>query len=130
MIESPSSENTDQETDVWIRRVLGQAIKVAAEEDSDSDDGPLQEPNYEAFRSVEDLTDTAQALYRVASKLFFTVSNFKESKANQVKGHVAGLSLDETVQAVYMLEQRILAWQMGQRRESEYDVLQDDPIQE
>ncbi|KAI8656653.1 hypothetical protein NCS56_01269800 [Fusarium sp. Ph1] len=101
VIEVPSSENTDQETDVWIRRVLGQAIKVAGEEDSDSDDGPLEEPNYEAFRSVEDLTDIAQALYRAAS-------------------HVAGLSLDETVQAVYMLEQRILAWQMDQRRGPEY----------
>lgn len=74
MIEAPSSENTDQETDVWIRRVLGQAIKVAGEEDSDSDDGPPEEPNYEAFRSVEDLTDTAQALYRAASELFLTTS--------------------------------------------------------
>ncbi|KAL6354617.1 hypothetical protein LRP88_11961 [Fusarium phalaenopsidis] len=70
VIEVPSSENTDQETDVWIRRVLGQAIKVAGEEDSDSDDGPLEEPNYEAFRSVEDLTDIAQALYRAAMQIF------------------------------------------------------------
>ncbi|WAO95084.1 Polymerase i core factor subunit [Fusarium falciforme] len=70
VIEAPSSENTDQETDVWIRRVLGQAIKVAGEEDSDSDDGPPEEPNYEAFRSVEDLTDTAQALYRAAMQIF------------------------------------------------------------
>lgn len=74
MAEAPSSENTDQETDVWIRRVLGQAIKVTREEESDSEDGPLEEPNYEAFRSVEDLTDTAQALYRAASKLLFTTS--------------------------------------------------------
>lgn len=70
-MEAPSSEGTGQDIDVWIRRVLGQAIRVPGEEGSDPGDGPLEGSNYEAFRSMEDLTDTAQALYRAASKLFF-----------------------------------------------------------
>jgi hypothetical protein len=42
---------------------------------------------------------------------------FKTTKLTSCLGHISGLSFDETVQAVYMLEQRILTWQLDRRRE-------------
>lgn len=42
---------------------------------------------------------------------------FKSYEVYSCPGHISGLSLDETVQAVYMLEQRILTWQLDRRRE-------------
>jgi hypothetical protein len=35
------------------------------------------------------------------------------------QGHISGLSLDETVQAVYMLEQKMISWQLERRREED-----------
>ncbi|CAJ0551230.1 Ff.00g111600.m01.CDS01 [Fusarium sp. VM40] len=96
--ETPPGESNEKDNDHKMRQILGQVITIAGEEESEPESEDLSEPNYEAFRSVEDLTETAQALYRAA-------------------GHISGLSLDETVQAVYMLEQRILTWQLDRRRE-------------
>ncbi|KIL90626.1 hypothetical protein FAVG1_06360 [Fusarium avenaceum] len=96
--ETPPGESNEKDNDHKMRQILGQVITIAGEEESEPESEDVSEPNYEAFRSVEDLTETAQALYRAA-------------------GHISGLSLDETVQAVYMLEQRILTWQLDRRRE-------------
>lgn len=52
-----------------MRKILGQAITVRGEEGSEQDGKTLAEPSYEAFRSVKDLTETAQALYKAAGKL-------------------------------------------------------------
>ncbi|QPC76438.1 hypothetical protein HYE68_007190 [Fusarium pseudograminearum] len=93
--ETPSAENTEKDNDHKMRQILGRAIMIAGEEGSEQEDGTMLEPQYEAFRSVDDLSETAQALYKAAS-------------------HISGLSLDEAVQAVYMLEQKILGWQMAQ----------------
>ena len=82
-----------------MRQILGRAITVNGENGSEQEEDASLEPNYEAFRAVEDLTETAQALYQTA-------------------GHISGLSLDETVQAVYMLEQRVLGWQLNRRRQA------------
>ncbi|RKK82298.1 hypothetical protein BFJ69_g3224 [Fusarium oxysporum] len=98
--EAPPRENTEQDNDHKMRKILGQAITVRGEEGSEQDGETLAEPSYEAFRSVEDLTETAQALYKAA-------------------GHISGLSLDEIVQAVYMLEQKMIYWQLKRRREEE-----------
>ncbi|SPJ71383.1 related to polymerase I core factor (CF) subunit [Fusarium torulosum] len=96
--ETPPDESTEKDNDHKMRQILGQVITIAGEEGSEPESEDSSEPDYEAFRSVEDLTETAQALYRAA-------------------GHITGLSFDETVQAVYMLEQRILTWQLDRRRE-------------
>ncbi|EKJ70668.1 hypothetical protein FPSE_09178 [Fusarium pseudograminearum CS3096] len=93
--ETLSAENTEKDNDHKMRQILGRAIMIAGEEGSEQEDGTMLEPQYEAFRSVDDLSETAQALYKAAS-------------------HISGLSLDEAVQAVYMLEQKILGWQMAQ----------------
>ncbi|KAF0642095.1 hypothetical protein FPSE5266_09178 [Fusarium pseudograminearum] len=87
--ETLSAENTEKDNDHKMRQILGRAIMIAGEEGSEQEDGTMLEPQYEAFRSVDDLSETAQALYKAAS-------------------HISGLSLDEAVQAVYMLEQKIL----------------------
>lgn len=50
-----------------MRQILGRAITVNGEDGSEQEDASL-EPNYEAFRAVEDLTETAQALYQTAGK--------------------------------------------------------------
>ncbi|KAH7198604.1 uncharacterized protein B0J16DRAFT_367661 [Fusarium flagelliforme] len=97
--EAPPEEGTEKDNDHKMRQILGRAITVNGEEGSEQQDDTALEPNYEAFRSVEDLTGTAQALY-------------------QTGGHISGLSLDETVQAVYMLEQRVLGWQLNRRRQA------------
>jgi hypothetical protein len=52
-----------------MRQVLGQVITIAGEEGSEPESEDSSQPDYEAFRSVEDLTETAQALYRAAGKL-------------------------------------------------------------
>ncbi|KAH7004570.1 ubiquitin family-domain-containing protein [Fusarium venenatum] len=93
--ETLSAESAEKDNDHKMRQILGRAITIVGEEGSEQEDETMLEPNYEAFRSVEDLNETAQALYKAA-------------------GHISGLSLDEAVQAVYMLEQKILGWQMAQ----------------
>ncbi|KAF5718111.1 hypothetical protein FMUND_5403 [Fusarium mundagurra] len=67
---APTRENTEQDNDHKMRRILGQAITVKGEEGSEQDGETLTEPSYEAFRSVEDLTETAQALYKAAVQIF------------------------------------------------------------
>lgn len=67
--EAPPRENTEQDNDHKMRKILGQAIAVRGEEGSEQDGETLAEPSYEAFRSVKDLTETAQALYKAAGKL-------------------------------------------------------------
>ncbi|KAF4958842.1 hypothetical protein FSARC_10918 [Fusarium sarcochroum] len=62
--------NTEQDNDHKMRRILGQAITINGEEGSEPENETLSEPNYEAFRSAEDLTETAQALYRAAVQIF------------------------------------------------------------
>jgi hypothetical protein len=52
-----------------MRRILGQAITVTGEEGSEQHGKTLAEPSYEGFRSVDDLTETAEALYKAAGKL-------------------------------------------------------------
>ncbi|KAM0266506.1 hypothetical protein ACHAPA_006936 [Fusarium lateritium] len=96
--ETPPSESTEKDNDHKMRQILGQVITIAGEEGPEPESEDSSEPDYEAFRAVEDLTEPAQALYKAA-------------------GHISGLSLDETVQAVYMLEQKILTWQLDRRRE-------------
>ncbi|KAH7178434.1 ubiquitin family-domain-containing protein [Fusarium sp. MPI-SDFR-AT-0072] len=66
--EAPPRENTEQDNDHKMRKILGQAITVRGEEGSEQDGETLAEPSYEAFRSVEDLTETAQALYKAAKR--------------------------------------------------------------
>ncbi|KAF5962840.1 hypothetical protein FBULB1_13791 [Fusarium bulbicola] len=68
--EAPPRENTEQDNDHKMRNILGQAITVRGEEGSEQDGETLAEPSYEAFRSVEDLTETAQALYQAAVQIF------------------------------------------------------------
>ncbi|KAF4470408.1 eukaryotic translation initiation factor 5A [Fusarium albosuccineum] len=68
--EAPPKDETEQDTNLRIRNVLVQAVKVVGEAGSDSEDETPSDPTYEAFRSVEDLTDTAQALYRAAVQIF------------------------------------------------------------
>lgn len=61
-------ETTEQDIDSRARQFIGRAVKIPGEEEPDSDDegSPLDGPIYEAFRSVEDLTNTARALYEAA----------------------------------------------------------------
>ncbi|KAI3587748.1 ubiquitin family-domain-containing protein [Fusarium oxysporum f. sp. albedinis] len=66
--EAPPRENTEQDNDHKMQKILGQAITVRGEEGSEQDGETLAEPSYEAFRSVEDLTETAQALYKAAER--------------------------------------------------------------
>ncbi|KAF5587549.1 uncharacterized protein FSUBG_11771 [Fusarium subglutinans] len=68
--EAPPRENTEQDNDHKTRNILGQAITVRGEEGSEQDGETLAEPSYEAFRSVEDLTETALALYQAAVQIF------------------------------------------------------------
>ncbi|PCD42441.1 hypothetical protein AU210_004969 [Fusarium oxysporum f. sp. radicis-cucumerinum] len=67
--EAPPRENTEQDNDHKMQKILGQAITVRGEEGSEQDGETLAEPSYEAFRSVEDLTETAQALYKAAGHI-------------------------------------------------------------
>ncbi|KAI1028419.1 hypothetical protein LB503_002314 [Fusarium chuoi] len=64
--EAPPRQNTEQDNDHKMRKILVQAITVRGEEGSEQDGETLAEPSYEAFRSVKDLTETAQALYKAA----------------------------------------------------------------
>ncbi|KAJ4258696.1 hypothetical protein NW762_007780 [Fusarium torreyae] len=73
----PSEDNTEKDNDHKMRQILGQAITINGEEGSEPEKETLSEPNYEGFRSVEDLTKTAQALYRAAGKPLFGPGNFQ-----------------------------------------------------
>ena len=64
-----------------MRQILGRAIAVNGEEGSEQEDDTALEPNYEAFRSVEDLTGTAQALYQTGGR---SPCPFEPIKANQL----------------------------------------------
>ncbi|KAH7253923.1 ubiquitin family-domain-containing protein [Fusarium redolens] len=66
--EAPPRENTEQDNDHKMRRILGQAITVTGEEGSEQHGKTLAEPSYEGFRSVDDLTETAEALYKAAER--------------------------------------------------------------
>jgi hypothetical protein len=71
-----------------MRKILGQAITVKGEEGSEQDGETLAEPSYEAFRSVEDLTETAQALYKAAGKLlrlFHIISRANQSSRSHIR---------------------------------------------
>ncbi|RFN44382.1 polymerase i core factor subunit [Fusarium flagelliforme] len=68
--EAPPEEGTEKDNDHKMRQILGRAITVNGEEGSEQQDDTALEPNYEAFRSVEDLTGTAQALYQTGVQIF------------------------------------------------------------
>ena len=65
---APPEESTEKDDDLKMRQILGRAITVNGEEGSEQEHNAALEPNYEAFRAVEDLTETAQALYQTAGK--------------------------------------------------------------
>lgn len=46
------------------------------------------------------------------------------------QGHISGLSLDEIVQAVYMLEQKMIYWQLKRRREEEREEEEEEEEEE
>lgn len=46
------------------------------------------------------------------------------------QGHISGLSLDEIVQAVYMLEQKMIYWQLKRRREEEREKEEEEEEEE
>ena len=71
-----------------MRQILGRAITVNGEEGSEQEDDVSLEPNYEAFRAVEDLTETAQALYQTAGK---SSRPLQPIKANQFSRSHIGL---------------------------------------
>ncbi|CAG7566566.1 unnamed protein product [Fusarium equiseti] len=66
--EAPPDESTEKDNDHKMRQILGRAITVNGEEGSEQEEDAALEPNYEAFRSVEDLTETAQALYQTGAR--------------------------------------------------------------
>ncbi|KAH7242477.1 ubiquitin family-domain-containing protein [Fusarium tricinctum] len=68
--ETPLGESNEKDNDHKMRQVLGQVITIAGEEGSEPESEDSSQPDYEAFRSVEDLTETAQALYRAAVQIF------------------------------------------------------------
>ncbi|KAI1066551.1 hypothetical protein LB507_011119 [Fusarium sp. FIESC RH6] len=66
----PLEESTEKDNDHKMRQILGRAITVNGEDGSEQEEDASLEPNYEAFRAVEDLTETAQALYQTAGLSF------------------------------------------------------------
>lgn len=100
----PREETAESEVDIRARNILERVLefRVPDGEESGSEGQMLSKPKpaYEAYRSVEDLTEHAKALYVRA-------------------GEVAGLSLQEVVRAVYMFEQRILTWQREKKQTEE-----------
>ncbi|GKU02567.1 polymerase i core factor subunit [Fusarium langsethiae] len=106
--ETPSAENTEKDNDHKMRQILGRAITMAGEEESEQENEAMLEPNYEAFRSVEDLTKTAQALYKAA-------------------GHISGLSLDEA--GFGSLSFPFRPTNIARRKEAGFPILTSSPSQ-
>lgn len=78
---------------------------------------------YEAFRSVQDLSDTARAFYTVTGEIcpFSPVHNCDYT--DPLTAELAGLRLETITRAVYMLEQKIIKWQRKKRRGEEQDAV-------
>ncbi|KID90740.1 forms a complex with the other RRN protein RRN6 and RRN11 [Metarhizium guizhouense ARSEF 977] len=92
-ISSSSQFSTPEEKiEGRARRILAQAVKP------NDMDGRRREVTYEAFRTVEDISDISYAFYKEA-------------------GNAAGLSTSTMTRAIYMLEQRIVSWQKKHREE-------------
>ncbi|KAF7547795.1 hypothetical protein G7Z17_g7479 [Cylindrodendrum hubeiense] len=68
----PQDERTENDVDNRTKRILGQAIKVHGKDDSGLEDeaAPKTDSTYDAFRAVEDLTETAQYFYTTAVQIF------------------------------------------------------------
>ncbi|KAG6005857.1 hypothetical protein E4U21_007565 [Claviceps maximensis] len=78
-------EVSEYDVEKEAHRVLSEAVVV--------DNNPTDEaPRYEAFRAVQDLSETASMFYKAA-------------------GDAAGLPVDMLVRAIYKLEQRMIRWQ-------------------
>ncbi|KAF7560758.1 hypothetical protein G7046_g3386 [Stylonectria norvegica] len=110
VLQPPRPEVTEKELDNKLIRSLARSVKPYEDEGLDPENAAQNGSNatYEAFRVVEDLSEVARLFYEAA-------------------GTVAGLSLQETVRAVYMLEQRILAWQLKRKPiDEEFDDDDDD----
>ncbi|KAH7133487.1 hypothetical protein EDB81DRAFT_762796 [Dactylonectria macrodidyma] len=70
-LEPPRHESTENEIDDRIRRILSVTVKVDEGDLSSGDeDASKRESTYDAFRAVEDLTDTARDFYATAGKVF------------------------------------------------------------
>ncbi|KAF5133636.1 RNA polymerase I-specific transcription initiation factor rrn7 [Metarhizium anisopliae] len=92
-VSSPPQFSTPEEKiEGRARRILAQAVKP------NNMDGRRREVTYEAFRTVEDISDISYAFYKEA-------------------GNAAGLSTSTMTRAIYMLEQRIVSWQKKHREE-------------
>lgn len=89
------------------RQVLRQIIRVRPEDDAEDNKASA----YEAYRELRDLSDFAKAFYTAAGKGKFP--HLDRPLTNTHPAHLAGITLPTLVQAVYMLEQRILVWQRG-----------------
>ncbi|KPM34078.1 hypothetical protein AK830_g12494 [Neonectria ditissima] len=71
-IKTPQHESTEDEVNDRTRRILGRAIRTNGEVSSGLEDEAASktDASYDAFRSAEDLTETAQSLYTAAVQIF------------------------------------------------------------
>ncbi|KAF5668587.1 polymerase i core factor subunit [Fusarium heterosporum] len=68
--ETPPGDSTEKDNDHKMRQILGQVVTITGEDGFEEESKALSKPNYEAFRSTEDLTEAAQALYKAAVQIF------------------------------------------------------------
>lgn len=85
------------------------AVLVSCKDEENAENSEDEEnvqANYEAFRSVKDLSDTANTFY-------------------QVVANIAGLKLETLTRAVYMLEQKIIKWERQKGRAERQDAAEE-----
>ncbi|KAG5983834.1 hypothetical protein E4U55_006984 [Claviceps digitariae] len=93
-------EVSEDEIEKEAHRVLSEAVNV--------DNNSTQEaPRYEAFRAVQDLSETASMFYKAASD-------------------AAGLPVDMLVRAIYKLEHHIMWWQKNQPTTEDQPFIKED----
>ncbi|KAI9167239.1 eukaryotic translation initiation factor 5A [Paramyrothecium foliicola] len=95
---NPVPERPESDTNRLLPELLGRlttASESSHPQEKSRYESHTQSSGYQAFRDAKDLFGTAKSFYSAAA-------------------NVAGISLEMLVQAVYMLEQRIILWQRKQ----------------
>lgn len=118
------------ELDDAVKNLLPQIIKYNSSDSIETAESTtIPVSRYEAFRNVDDLTETASDLYKAAGMFVvdtqitpITICNTEAKRYKYIKGAVVGASLETMTDAIYRVERSMVVWQTKSRHEGEHET--------